>query len=145
MHSSWPYPRSQPGQTDSVPLVTAGTLTVKVSASRLVGGRVLLTFGTYRSGKKVKTASLVVEPGTTQDVLVTTDPVKHEVNVEVNGTTYDLVDDASVTLVDLTPFTLPKGQTIRVDAPTSTQAGSSSLHATNVPLSPPALCHSLNR
>ena len=93
----------------------------------------------------MKTASLAVQPGTTQDVLVTTDPVKHEVNVEVNGTTYDLVDDASVTLVDLTPFTLSKGQTIRVDAPTSTQAGSGSLRATNVPISPPTLCQSLNR
>jgi hypothetical protein len=138
-------PAVEPGQTESVPLVSAGTLTVKVSASRLVGGRVLLTFATYRSGKTVKTASLAVEPRTTQDVLVTTDPVKHEVNVEVNGTTYDLVDDASVTLVDLTPFTLPKGQTIRVDAPTSAQAGFSSLYARNVPLSPPALCQSLIR
>lgn len=138
-------PSIQPGRTDSVPLVSAGTLTVKVSASRLPGGRILLTFGTYRSGKTVKTASLAVQPGTTQDVLVTTDPVKHEVNVEVNGTTYDLVDDASVTLVDLTPFTLPKGQTIRVDAPTSVQSGSANLRARNVPISPPTLCQGLNR
>jgi len=139
-------PTVQPGQTDSLPLVSAGTLTVKVSASRLPGGRVLLTFGTYRSRKTVKTASLVVEPGTTQDVLVTTDPVKHEVNVDVNGTTYDLVDDASVTLAVLTPFTLLKGQTIRVDAPSSaTHGGSSSLRATSVPISPPTLCRSLNR
>jgi hypothetical protein len=137
-------PSLQPGQTDSLPLVSAGTLTVKVSATRLSGGRILLTFGTYRAGKTVKTASVAVEPGTTQDVLVTTDPVKHEVNVELNGTTYDLVDDASVTLVNLTPFTLSKGETIRVDAPTSTHGGSSSLRATSVPLSPPTLCQSLN-
>ena len=138
-------PSVQPAQPASLPLVSAGPLTVKVSASRLASGRVLLTFGSYRSGKTVKTAHLAVDPGTTRTVLVTTDPVKHEVNVEVNGTTYDLVDDASVTLVNLTPFTLSKGQTIRVDAPTSVQAGSGTLRATNVPLSPPTLCQSLNR
>ncbi len=139
-------PSLQPGQTESLPLVSAGTLIVKVSASRLPGGQVLLTFGSYRSGKTVKTASLTAHPGTTQNVLVTTDPAKHEVNVEVNGTTYDLVDDASVTLAVLTPFTLSKGQTIQVDTPTSAPSdGAGSLHAVNVPLSPPTLCQSLNR
>jgi hypothetical protein len=138
-------PSVQAGQTESLPLVSAGTLTVEVSAAQLRPGRVLLTFGTYRSGKKVKTASVVVNSGTTQDVLVTTDPVKHEVNVDVNGTTYDLVDAASVTLVDLTPFSLSKGQTIRVVAPSSTAGDSGSLHATNVPVAPPTLCQSLNR
>ena len=144
MRSNSPHPRLQPGQTDSIPLVSAGDLTVEVTASRLHAGRVLLTFGTYRSGKKVKTASLVVNAGTTQNVLVTTDPVKHEVNVNVNGTTYDLVDDASVTLVNLAPFNLAKGQTIRVDVPTSgTQGRGGALRATRVPISPPTLCQSL--
>ena len=138
-------PAIQPGQTDSIPLVSAGNLTVKVTASRLHADRVLLTFGTYRSGRKVKTASLVVNAGTSQNVLVTTDPVKHEVNVDVNGTTYDLVDDASVTLVNLAPFNLAKGQTIKVDAPSSGTDGGHVLRAAGVPTALPTLCQGLDR
>jgi hypothetical protein len=138
-------PALQPGQTESIALVSAGDLTVKASATRLRANRTLLTFGTYRSGKNVKSASLVVNAGKTQNVLVTTDPVKHEVNVDVNGTTYDLVDDASVTLVDLAPFNLAKGQTIRVDAPSAGTSGAQAgLRAVSVPISPPTLCQSLD-
>ena len=135
----------QAGQTASSPLVRAGDLTVKVSASQLPTDRVLLTFGSYRSGKPVKTASLAVNGGTRERVVVTTDPVKHLVNVEVNGTTYDLVDQASVTLVNLTPFALSKGQTIRVDTPTSgATRANRTLRATLVPIPAPSLCKSLD-
>jgi hypothetical protein len=79
--------RPQSGQTDTVPLVTAGSTTVSMIASPFGRyGQVRLRF--IASGQSQPGPSIFADQGSRRRVVVITDPAKHMVTVTVNGPTY---------------------------------------------------------
>jgi len=121
-----------PGKTELVPLVTAGNLTFKVSATSTSGHRVVLRFGIFGGAKTVESGLFEVDEGTSHTVVVTTDPAKHIFETDMDGEIRGASD-----------LTLTGGEKIRVD--------STSAHSQNEPnvlritrvAATPTLCQSL--
>jgi hypothetical protein len=126
---------TESGGTESVPLVSAGKDTVTVSANPTTDPRrVRLTFGLYGVGQPVSGYSFEVNSGATHTVVVTTDPVKHSLEVTMEG-----VDHLGRTL-------LSDEEPIHVDSANShARASSPALSVSNVTATtpPPSLCQSL--
>ena len=70
---------------ESVPLLRTGKYTVTAIEVPISGQLVDMTFAISGGPKTVKAASFVVSTGTTHSVIVTTDPVKHAVAVQMDG------------------------------------------------------------
>ena len=76
----------QSGGTVSAPLVSAGKYTVTVSATPTTDPHLVrLAFGLYGSGQPVHGYSFEVNAGAIHTVVVTTDPVKHVLEVTMDG------------------------------------------------------------
>ena len=75
------------GGTQTVQLLTAGSYTVTVSATAAADNHVLLRFGLRGPGTD-RVVSATVDPGTTMDVVVMTDPAKHLIEMTQNGRAY---------------------------------------------------------
>ena len=75
------------GGTQTVQLLTAGSYTVTVSATAAADNHVLLRFGLRGPGTD-RVVSAAVDPGTTMDVVVMTDPAKHLIEMTQNGRAY---------------------------------------------------------
>jgi hypothetical protein len=74
------------GRTVTVPLVSAGKYTVVVSATPTTDPHLVrLAFGLYGLGRPAHGYSFEVNSGTTHSVVVTTDPVKHVLEVTMDG------------------------------------------------------------
>jgi hypothetical protein len=95
---------SQSGGAVSVPLVSAGKYTVSVSATPTVDPNLVrLAFGLTGSGQPMYGYSFEVSAGATHTVVVTTDPVKHVLEVTMDGEFHlgrTLFDDAEPIRVD---------------------------------------------
>jgi hypothetical protein len=121
--------------TESRPLVTAGSSTVGVTvASTPSPGRVRVTFDQYGQGPPRHGYSIDVRAGSTQQVVVITDPAKHLVQVTIGATT---------TLSG----TLAKGEPIYDDVDgAASRSNSSALSVVDETVSSPQpkLCQSLN-
>jgi hypothetical protein len=76
-------PRSPTAQ--SVPVLRTGKYMVTAIAAPMSSELVDMTFAITGGLKKVEAASFVVSTGTTHTVVVTTDPVKHSVAVQMDG------------------------------------------------------------
>ena len=74
--------------TVTVPLVSAGKYTVTMTAEPTGSAhRVLLVFAVHTGAKTVRGASFGVNSGTTHTVVVTTDPLKHQIAAGIDGVT----------------------------------------------------------
>jgi hypothetical protein len=119
-----------PGQTESVPLVSAGKYTVTVSATGTSDpGRVRLGFGLHGGGVDARSYVTVLNSGAPQDVVVTTDAPKHLLEVSMNGA-YRLAR------------TLPVEEPIRVDS-AGGSAPALAVTPESATASQPTLCQSL--
>jgi hypothetical protein len=119
-----------PGQSESVPLVSAGKYTVTVSATGTTDpGRVRLGFGLHGGGVDVRSYATVLNSGAPQDVVVTTDAPKHLLEVTMNGA-YRLAR------------TLPVEEPIRV-ASAGSSAPALAVTTESATASQPTLCQSL--
>ncbi len=86
--------------TESVSLVHAGKSTVAVSATATGDPRLVrLRFGVYGPGQPGPGFLFTVKSGTAHQVVVVTDPAKHQIAVTFDGVTY-----LSTTLVDSHPI-----------------------------------------
>ncbi len=86
--------------TESVSLVHAGKSTVAVSATATGTRRLVrLRFGVYGPGQPGPGFLFTVKSGTAHQVVVVTDPAKHQIAVTFDGVTY-----LSTTLVDSHPI-----------------------------------------
>jgi hypothetical protein len=74
------------GKTTTVPLETVGGATVKVNATRTYHDQVVVTIAVDGGAKPAEGSPFDVMSGTTHSVVVTTDPVKHQFQVTVDGT-----------------------------------------------------------
>ena len=121
-----------PGQPESVSLVHAGKSAVTARLTPATDSHpVQLSFEVSGPGALLKGYTYDLNPGATDTVLVTTDPVKHLLLVYVNGT-YD---------VGSNPV---RGEPIRVDATSAHSGGTApSLTVTDEATPPPTLCQSL--
>jgi hypothetical protein len=97
--------RPTAGVTESVTLVSAGKSTLALSATPMADpNRVRLTFGLYGGARPVYGYSFEVGAGTSETVVVVTDPAKHQLQVTIDGTNH-----LSTALVDATPIAAEPG------------------------------------
>ncbi|MBF6557978.1 MAG: hypothetical protein IVW52_17865 [Acidimicrobiales bacterium] len=129
------FNRSPPGTNQSLALVSAGPATVAVSSSRISGhGRLRVTIGLFGAGRPIGN-SVSVSPGSSHQIVVITDPVKHLIQVTLDGVKY-------------VETTLGTGGPIAVDseiAHTSGNPPAVSVVNETGSTSGPALCRSLNQ
>jgi hypothetical protein len=112
--------------TESIPLLTAGNYRVIAHLTAEVGDQMELMFTVNEGGKVVRGETSGVRSGTTQTVAVVTDPLKHLIEVNLNG--------VDVTSTNPTHTMEP----IHVGSDPA-QAGA----VTEVPSAVPTLCESL--
>ena len=118
---------------ESVPLVSAGQYTVKVNATPTSDGHgVQLSFGVYGAGRTVQsTRPFEVNSSTTHTVTVTTDAVKHQVALSMDGVVH-------------VSTTLPNEGSIHVDSTNFQSQGTPTvLLVKAMPAEQPTLCQSL--
>jgi hypothetical protein len=119
------------GGTASVRLASLGKAVVTVKATSLGGGPTMLSYSVYGSWTPVITADPVyVASGGTHTVVVTTDPAKHWLEVDMDGR--DLLEDAP-----------PPGSRIHVYGNDSGSRAGTGLLVHTAPTPAPALCESL--
>jgi hypothetical protein len=83
------FNRPQPGADESLPLVTAGSSTVLVTVTPGSEDRPIpVDFGLSGTGRTLYGVPADVTPGSTHQVVVITDPVKHLVEVTMDGILY---------------------------------------------------------
>jgi hypothetical protein len=75
------------GQTRSVPLLSAGPYTVSVHGSFTTKHTMQLRFEIFGGSKILRGPGTDVSPGTSHTVIVTTDPVKHDLSASFDGVT----------------------------------------------------------
>lgn len=80
--------RPEPGTLARVPLVTAGSTTISMTAVSDGTRRIRVQFGFSSPNLHVLGLPLIVRPGSTHQVVVTTDPVKHMATVGVRSHIY---------------------------------------------------------
>jgi hypothetical protein len=93
------------GSTETLPLVVAGSTTVSVSTEPADHGLVQVRFGLRGSGRPTHSFLTEVSSGSSQQVVVITDPAKNLVQVTMGGITY-----LSSPLVDGAPIAVVSGQ-----------------------------------
>jgi hypothetical protein len=120
------------GGMESVPLVSAGQYTVKVNATSSMDGHgVQLSFGLYRTGRAVQlTKPFEVNSGATHSVAVTTDPVKHQIGLALDGVVHILTSFQS-------------DGSIHVDSVNAPRRPPTALLVKTMSTQPPTLCQSL--
>jgi hypothetical protein len=80
-------PRS--GETETIALVHAGSYSITVSAVPMTNRHLVgLTFATHQDGKVVRSYESKLASDSTHTVVVTTDPVKHLLEVTLDGEIY---------------------------------------------------------
>jgi hypothetical protein len=123
------------GGTESVSLIEAGAYTVKMRVTQTTNPHlVAVAFGVQEAGKLTNGYSFTVKAGSTHTVLVTSDPVKHELAVSLDG------------MLRFSRTTVQSEEPISVDPSTSRQGnqGSALLVTDATAGSPePTLCESL--
>jgi len=119
--------------TEFTPLVTAGNLVAGVRAVAAGADKVLVTFPISGGPTTVLGTPAVLASGTNHSVVVTTDPVKHDIDVSLDG-------------VVLVRTILPSGIGIPVDAASGNQHAEPGLLTVEArPTPTPSLCQSLVR
>ncbi len=117
---------------ESVPVLKVGKYTVAAIETPIDPQLVDMTFSISGGPKTVQAASFVVGTGTTHTVVVTTDPVKHAVAVEMDGIvrTGTTFTDRQVHVAPIAQGSQPEANVLQIER-------------TSTP--PPALCQSLIR